>query len=462
MTGTVKKRCRCGEARWTKCADPWYLKDFQHRGQRYAHSVTQWASVVLAQTITTKTEAEDVADTMRAAIKAGTYVAAEDHHPPPPPEPPKAWRTLDDLVEQFILETLTNNVAKKPNSKANDTAALNRLCATTVGRGRLGAQPMNAITFADLVAFRASVASLATSTWNKYRTVLGQLFAWASWNGHIARDPLDGRVTNPREVRKLLGRGKARQRNREVSEDLLDNLKEAARELRPDHSSRIAALITAALETACRIGELLALQWRDVHLERRTLFVRAEEMGAGKTGLARWLEISQPLYDLLVKAQHDPAGQRFKRTHYVFGDPYGGRIKSVDKAWATVVLRAHNLEPQWTEKGALAAPSRAALAEIDLNFNDLRHVAGSTMLASRAFDIRQVQQRLGHTNVAQTSTYVQTTAASMVTAQQEYDALRAAQQKPAAGATHYKPTTRRQNRKATDRALKLVGRSKAS
>jgi integrase len=34
-------------------------------------------------------------------------------------------------------------------------------------------------------------------------------------------------------------------------------------------------LIIAALETCCREGELLSLQWSDVSLDRRELFLRA-------------------------------------------------------------------------------------------------------------------------------------------------------------------------------------------
>jgi integrase len=40
---------------------------------------------------------------------------------------------------------------------------------------------------------------------------------------------------------------------------------------------RLQNLIIAALETACRRGELLSLQWRDVNLERGELTIRAEK-----------------------------------------------------------------------------------------------------------------------------------------------------------------------------------------
>ena len=54
-------------------------------------------------------------------------------------------------------------------------------------------------------------------------------------------------------------------------------------------------LIIAAIETGCRVGELLALQWADVDLKKRTVFVRVVERGARKTGRSRLLPMSARL-----------------------------------------------------------------------------------------------------------------------------------------------------------------------
>jgi integrase len=44
-------------------------------------------------------------------------------------------------------------------------------------------------------------------------------------------------------------------------------------------------LIVAALETGCRLGERLALQWRDVDLDRRDLRIRGENTKDEETRL---------------------------------------------------------------------------------------------------------------------------------------------------------------------------------
>src|SRR5437016_4650478 len=54
----------------------------------------------------------------------------------------------------------------------------------------------------------------------------------------------------------------------------------------------LRAVIIALLDTACRLGELLSLQWRDVNLERRELTIRALN---AKTREARILPLSSRL-----------------------------------------------------------------------------------------------------------------------------------------------------------------------
>src|SRR5947199_4954945 len=81
--------------------------------------------------------------------------------------------------------------------------------------------------------------------------------------------------------------------------------------------------------------------------------------------------------------------------HYVFGNEAGGRIKNVKTAWETAVLKAHGTKPERT-RGKLSTACRAKLAEIDLNFHDLRHEAGSRKLEA-GWPLHAVSAWLGHT-----------------------------------------------------------------
>jgi integrase len=141
---------------------------------------------------------------------------------------------------------------------------------------------------------------------------------------------------------------------------------------------RLQNLIIAAIETCCRRGELLNLQWRDVSLQRGELTIRAEHAKDGET---RVLPISARLAAVLTTARTDPAGKVYPASAYVFGE-LGEQVATSKRAWETCVLKAHGHEPVW-QKTAFAPASRAALKAIDLHFHDLRYEGGSRLLVSR-------------------------------------------------------------------------------
>lgn len=87
-----------------------------------------------------------------------------------------------------------------------------------------------------------------------------------------------------------------------------------------------------------------------------------------------------------------------------------GRIKNVKTAWETAVLKAHGVKPERT-RGKLSAANRAKLSEIDLNFHDLRHEAGSRKLeAERPWPLHAVSAWLGHTKLETTAKHLNVTA----------------------------------------------------
>ena len=96
----------------------------------------------------------------------------------------------------------------------------------------------------------------------------------------------------------------------------------------------------------------------------------------------------------------------------MFGNEVGGRIKNVKTAWETAVLRAHGVKPERT-RGKLSAENRAKLAEIDLNFHDLRHEAGSRKLegygGQQPWPLHAVSVWLGHTKLETTAKYLNVT-----------------------------------------------------
>lgn len=76
----------------------------------------------------------------------------------------------------------------------------------------------------------------------------------------------------------------------------------------------------AAIETGCRLGELLSLQWGDVNLDRREIRIRAEKT---KDRDDRDISISGRLSAVLEMARTDPTGQPHGPLAHVFGEVDG-------------------------------------------------------------------------------------------------------------------------------------------
>ncbi len=163
------------------------------------------------------------------------------------------------------------------------------------------------------------------------------------------------------------------------------------------------------LETACRPGELLSLQWGDVNLDRGELTIRAPK---SKTRTERILPISARLRAVLEMRQHDPAGEPFGQEAYVFGDEVGRQSTSVRKEWERVRVKA-------------------GLA--DFHLADLRHEAASRF-EEFGVPTLYVSQFLGHANLTTTTRYLNSTRRGLHWAMQRFEAAREEQAKEAEAA----------------------------
>lgn len=130
---------------------------------------------------------------------------------------------------------------------------------------------LSVITEDVLEGFHASLqdAGLAASTRNQYVQVLKASFRWAARKGYLARSPISDDST--------LKRTKVAQRRRRLSLEEETALVAAAGAVTRWAGLRLQWLIIARSKPAARRGELLALQWADVHLDKRVLLVRAVE-----------------------------------------------------------------------------------------------------------------------------------------------------------------------------------------
>jgi integrase len=414
----LRKICGCPRRTWAKCPHSWHFNFKPKGGPGYRFSVDSEAG----EHIASKTEAEGLADGWRSAIRAGTFRRRRSEAVE---ASPVITETLDALTLQAFIGKYLERSAK-PVSE-NDRGCLRRFSAFVVDGRPLGETALVIFTEDTIEAFFAALRTegRAASTRNKYVQAIKAMFRWAAKKGYLARNPLADSESVKRE--------KHAKRDRRLEPHEEARLLEYA----APHLQRV---IVAAIETCCRRGELLALQWRDVNLTRREILIRAEEEGARKTGEGRRLPISARLAAVLEMAQTailttlqsgPAAGLNEVDTAallarcYVFGDAAGLKVGSVKRAWETAVLKAHGHAPQWTKSKKLAAESRAALDAIDLHFHDLRHEGGSRLLEA-GWPLHHVQHMLGHANLSQTSTYLNATRIGLQESMRRFDDLRCA------------------------------------
>lgn len=145
--------------------------------------------------------------------------------------------------------------------------------------------------------------------------------------------------------------------------------------LKAELSPTALQIVTVALLTGFRSGNVLKLKWEQIDLNLRTIELLKTE-NKGKKYIK--MSISDSLYNLLLTLEP-------KRSGYVFINP------KTEKPYTTI-------------KTAFKAAVRRAGLE-DLRFHDLRRTVGTWLLTS-GVDIRTVQSILAHSDVRTTERYL--------------------------------------------------------
>lgn len=339
QTGNVRKRCACVE--WKTCAHPWFL-DYQRDTQRVRENLDDLIGFH-------PRTYQDACDEARRAITA--KLDGRD---------PAGLLPSDDPMLLRLLEAYLTEQKKSLDSQAHTIAR------TTVGGRPFGDWRVSTITADTLKQFQRSRPLVAG---NRDLALLRAMFNWAVAtnvittgspfrNGHVAivklqhEEPRSRRL-QPGEYERLLGAARSHQ-----------------------------DLIQAAIETGCRRGELLSLQWQQVRFTPRAeLFLPA---GKTKTKQDRRIPMSSVLRAILERRRLDPAGDVLPPDAYVFGDQIGRPVKSIKTGWKLICGRA---------------------GIRGLHFHDLRREAGSRWMDA-GVPLATIQRWLGHANIAQTSTYL--------------------------------------------------------
>ena len=150
------------------------------------------------------------------------------------------------------------------------------------------------------------------------------------------------------------------------------SLEECQRLIASCIAPHIRAIVTVALHSGMRLGEILNLRWHDLDFASGFILVRDS-----KNGESRHVPMDATLFALFRAYPHRLG------TDLVFSSPAGGHIVDV-------------------RTGFLNSCKRAGL--IDLHFHDLRHTFASQFVMSGG-DLYILKEILGHKSITMTQRY---------------------------------------------------------
>jgi len=274
--------------------------------------------------------------------------------------------TFADAAAEW-LRFIEEDRARKPSTLSDYRSALNAHLLPAFGE-----RPIESITAEDIEHWRRGLGGLSNRSKNKLLIQLHGIFRRAQTVYGLAANPLarvekhplrssgDIQVFSPEEVWALV---------------------------RAATSETDAALLLTAAFTGLRMGELLALRWRDVDFTGATIRVRssyaAGQLTTPKSGKVRAVPMAPDVASALA--------QLGQRKDFVGDDDLVFASETGSYLDGSALRRRY--------KTALAAAGLRSL-----RFHDLRHTFGTRMIAKA--DIRRVQEWMGHADIQTTMKYL--------------------------------------------------------
>ncbi len=407
----IRKICRCPRTKWKGCKHPWYF-NYQWKGEPYRFNLNRHLGK--PKDGLAKSEAERQAEKIRIAIRDGNFnkdAAVVE---------PKLATVL--TFEQFAEHWKREKGCQLVRPEDNDYR-IRTICEFRLADGRrFGDLDVRTITSSNIEMYRKArkAAGLSVVTVNHDLKLLRKMWNWGirvkleaerqkQEHPELAIEiPVYGLTGTPFRVAGVACISLEKETPRAVrfsSADDEDRLLALA-------DPRMEAFITTMLDTCCRPGELRSLQWREVNLKSRTMFVLP---GKSKTGVGRKVRLSARVTALLELRQFLPDGERMPSTGYVFGNEVGEEMskETLRNAWERLRTKAARVwEETEGEKG------------VDLNglhLADLRHEAASRY---DELDVptAQIKEILGHANLSTTNRYVNPSARAIQRAVDKLDA----------------------------------------
>ncbi len=319
-----------------------------------------------------KTQAEvvDKLAEARAKLKAGLPIDG-----PPPVATPRRDQVVSEVLGAWLALI-------KPEIKPHTWTGYEgfiRIHALPM----IGSIPADRITTVDIVELiREKVATgMAPNSLKHLRTVLKSAFSWACESGLMSSNPA---------AAKKLGLPRLTQRRAQFLDE-----EQARRLLSAASGHRLYPLISLALHTGARKGELLGAKWSDFDLDNATFTItrtlqrflgRGLNADTTKTPASnRTVHLAPSMVKTLISHRREQAAERLS----------AGAAWS-DGGWVFTTPTGQPLDPSNLHKSWKAIVAKAGMGS--LHFHDLRSTAGSLLLNNQV-GLKEVSAMLGHSSI---------------------------------------------------------------
>ena len=277
------------------------------------------------RTFQTKSEAQRWAREVERSIDSGEWQDTSE-----------ARRlTLREAIERYI-----NEVTAAHKGATQETSRLRAWART-----ELGDYALANLRSTDVAKVRdRRIEEVSSTTVRNDLATLSPLFEYARQEWALP-------VENP--IRAVRWPSPSRHRDRRLDAEEENALRRAAR------NTYQLAYLTIALETGMRRGEILAMQWDHIDLQRRVI-----HLPETKIGTSRDVPLSAAAIDALRSVPRQMNG----------------------KVWPWTTEGASSLWRRWTRRAGVEG----------LRFHDLRHEATSRLVESGRFSLTEVAAITGH------------------------------------------------------------------
>jgi integrase len=220
-----------------------------------------------------------------------------------------------------------------------------------------GARPLGQITRAEIENWRRErIATRKPATINRDLSRLRRMLNVAVEWELLEKSPIKGM--------KFLRENNARMRYLTIEE--------CERLIKSCIAPHIRAIVTVALHSGMRLGEILNLRWQDLDFSSRFIFIRESKNGSGRP-----VPLDATLTALFLSYPHRPG------TDLIFASARGTKLTDIHVGFKNACRRA---------------------GIVDLRFHDLRHAYASLFVSSGG-DIFVLRSLLGHRGIQMTTRY---------------------------------------------------------